>query len=271
MKTAGGRLGAALAMTCMIPILAGCVAEPAAQPGSAPASEASAAPTPKPGEISAEVARSRLAVMLGIDATALKSDGIVPGRAGDVYVLSGDGLSAQVDARSGRVVLVAKRPSTHTGTAKLTQQDGLSAAERYVSAASRDVTGMTCTATALEAGGLSIWSVEYVRLKGEIELPDRVKVDIDAFDGQLVTYMDLARPYVDPPAPRMTRAVAIQTAIEKSGGQGKPGGAKLVVMFTASGRQILVWQVSVDNGTGYGPKVYLLDDQTGELTTDAMS
>lgn len=141
----------------------------------------------------------------------------------------------------------------------------------YLAAEGRDVSDMTCSAAYIETGDLSIWSLECTRMKGEVHLPDRVKIDIDGVTGALVTYMDLGRPYVDPPTPRLTRAAAIARVQDLKGGGGRNADAALTVMFSAYGQQLLVWQVTVDNGTGLGPQMFVLDDQTGTIATDVTS
>lgn len=233
-------------------LIAGCQS-PSAPPGTPQSSrEIAASPSPIATGVDAEGARAALEAFLGRPVD-VQVTGPETGASGPFYQLQGADISAAVSATDGRVVsilLLDAVPSSRV--TKLSPADALTAATAYVEAHGLSVDGLGAGVELVDHGEAVAYEVTWTKVERGIELPVRTILQVDAATGAIFSFLDVRRPYAEPPAPVVSRELAVSAArIAAAMSSASVDGAKLLVSFTPDGRQQLVWEIALTDGVSH--------------------
>lgn len=182
-----------------------------------------------------------------IRAADLSVEGPIDGAVNRVYRVHGPRVSANVDAHTGAVMTMLV---TGQGTAKpaakaVDSATALATARGFARSRSVAIDGLAESVRFVDHGERSEYVAEWVHRVGDVIVPDYRLVGIDAMTGEVWRFLNVSRPYADPPTPAVARAAAesaARTVITDATGV-KADTAELRITFTQAGEQRLVWQV----------------------------
>ncbi len=267
-------VGMGLAGLLVLAVAGACVGAPRASE-TADSRPPNSSPTPAPSMISPEAAIKAVQTFMN-QPVELTASGPEAMGIGMLYRLEGAGasagISARVDAYSGRVVmlsLLAKMP----GVARVLSDDQAAAAAlRYLTGHGISVEGMRSTVEWMDHGASANYRVTWQLYQGEIKMPEQTEVDLDGATGQVFSFIDYRSPHGRAPDPKISREQAEAAAIATPCAS-NPVVKSAELLFThpmsPSGLDpkaplVLVWQIAVDTKT---PNV----DQGCIVWVDAMT
>ncbi len=193
-----------------------------------------------------------------------ESDTVPSGRS---YRVQSEDIMAEVDEATGEVRMFldnAAMPTSRTVT--IAKDEALDAAAAWLAAHGVATSGMTPTATLLDHGSSQEYEVDYQGRVNGARIPHRVDVSIDPATGAVFAFVLFTRPFVTPPAPRLTVGEAVAAARAEEADPGANVTATdLAIDFDAAGAQVLVYEIDLTRTDGFYAKVQV-NALTGSVT-----
>jgi hypothetical protein len=227
-------------------------------PGPAPSSTGSAAGSgasgnPCAAETGVTKAQAIAAVEAFIGRKLVSPDvsGPQASASGSSYQVMEAGVSAWVDAATGRVTSLMTVPVPETTTMALSPAQAQTAAAAFLNAHSIPFDGLTPAVTVEDHGCCKFYVVTWQRYVNGITVPDTRIVKLDPSNGAVFSFTD-TREQVGPVAsPRIDRVEAIRLAAIASGFANPiVGDVQLIVDGGPTFRGRLVWSIKLDDGAG---------------------
>lgn len=277
----GVSLAGVLAVVAVAVLVVMSMPRPNGQTGNATPSASpfpTANPTANPGVLTPAEAIDRVVAFVGEPALTadLVANGPNDGNGLAFYEVANAHLTAEVDSQTGAVVSVLFLDSDPPLGEGPTADEAIAIAEAYVVDRGIAVDGMTRTVERKDHGETWEWSVEWVRMAGNVILPDNLAVGVDPF-GNVFRFVSYKRPYSSPPAPEVDQATAETYAAEAAFGdepRTRIDSATLRLLVYPNGGQQLVWQIQVSawapGQSGTEPMLHAwveVDALTGETRT----
>jgi hypothetical protein len=195
----------------------------------------------------------------------------VDGALGRAYEVAGSSVSALVDVFDGRIVLFEVTGAVEaTGRANITSAGAQQVAQTFLSAHRIPVDGLgEPLIEAEDHGDVSTVTITWQRVSPSgVLLPDERIVHVNPSTAQVTGFLDLRRPFIDPPAPQISQEQAGSIAAAAAG-VGDVRQSQLLVTFSASGEQLLVWRLWLRDDAPNSPTIQAavvdIDASTGSV------
>jgi hypothetical protein len=186
-----------------------------------------------------------------------------PGSRGHVF--SGSDFSAVVDVSDGHVALLTVSIPTTSSAPRLDATQARELATKYLTADSSPIAGMVVTVAPGTGGGTPGFTVTFQRYDGDVVLPDYRVVEVDSRTGDVISLVDVRRPYTSPGKPEVAKGSAEAAAVAAVGG-GRAADTFLTVSWDKAGNQVLIWQIAVEPSAPGDPAlVVFIDAHSGSL------
>ena len=208
----------------------------------------------------------------------LTATGPVAGALFSYYEVSGHDVWATVDVRDSHVaqlLLLSRSPAT--ASARITGATAQTIAMSWLKDHGISTDGLNVSVTAKDRGAAATYVVSLQRIVNGTQVPDSRLVELDAGTGVVFLVNNIARPYVDPPAPKVDRDTAVSAARSAAGAElgvaadsaaSAVESADLRVTFNSSNVQKLVWQIGISISKA-GPPDYQYLVEVDALTGTA--
>jgi hypothetical protein len=163
-----------------------------------------------------------------------------------LYDVQNSHVVALVDPASGIVLSVLYLGSGNSDGKGPTGDEAIAIAETYLRDHGVDFDGMTRTEQRMDHGETWEWAIQWVRMAGDVILPDSVVVGVNP-SGQVFRFGVYQRPYTSPPTPTVDQATAEATARQAAFGDAPSqiDSTALKLKVDESGNQRLVWEIAV--------------------------
>jgi hypothetical protein len=193
-----------------------------------------------------------------------ESDTVPAGRS---YRVQSADIMAEVDQATGEVRMFIDNAAMPTSTVvKLTKDEALMAASAWLTSHGVATTGLSPTTTLMDHGSTQEFAVDFGGRVNGARIPHRVNVSIDPATGSVYAFVLYTRPFVTPPAPKLTADAAAAAARNEEQDPGANVTATdLAIDFDAAGTQELVYELDLTRTDGFYVKVQV-DALTGSVT-----
>jgi hypothetical protein len=183
-----------------------------------------------------------------------ESDTVSSGRS---YRVQSTDIIAEVDQATGQVRTFLDNAEMPTSTTvKLTKDEALAAASAWLAARAVSTGGLSPAVTLMDHGSTQEYAVSYQGRVNGARVPHSVNVSIDPATGAIYAFVLFTRPFVTPPAPRLTSGEAAIAAREEERDPGaKVTSTDLAIDFDAAGNQVLVYELDLTRTDGFYAKV----------------
>jgi hypothetical protein len=202
-----------------------------------------------------------------VDSPGLTGDltvrGPIAGAVGSAYEVHGEHVIAWVNAQDGTLSTLLYADMTTSGPPTTNAESAVQTAQAYLDRHGVSVAGLDRTVRWADHGESSEFVVEWQGHVGEVRVPNMREVGIDAASGEVFRFVNVNRPFAQPPEPIVDKGTAQQIAVRAANGspQATIDSTELVITFTRDGVQHLVWQVAVTDGISH--TWVEIDSQTG--------
>lgn len=170
---------------------------------------------------------------------------------GSSYQVMEAGVSAWVDAATGRVTSSMTNPVPETTNMALSPDQAQAAAAAFLTSHSIPFDGLTPAVTIEDHGCCKFYVVTWQRYVNGVTVPDTRIVKLDPSNGAVFTVMDTRTPYGPVASPQIDRAEAIRLASVASGFSNPlVREVKTIVDGGPTFRGRLVWSITLDDGAG---------------------
>lgn len=215
--------------------------------------------------VDSNTARSTLARALKVPESQLTYDGTVDRPGVRSHEFHANGMRAAVDVSDGHISILSFGAPTGNGKSAITAEAAEEAARAFLADLGSPVDGMTVTVDPETGAGVPGYTVKFIRMDGQVILPDYRVVEVDGATGKVFSLVDVRRPYEAPPAPAVSAKDASANAIAKVHGK-TVSATTLTVTFDPQGNQRLVWVVKVESGSEGDPGAIVgIDALTGAV------
>lgn len=191
----------------------------------------------------------------------LAASSVQQGRDRPYYVVEGKNVYANVDAVDGTVATLTLTDDVPTApTIVVSTTEALTAAEQFVDTHDISMAGLTPTTATIDHGSYKEIRVDWeLRVNGAL-VPNRVSLSVNPQTGHVFALTHISRPYDNPAKPVISLDQATAKAVSLVSGTAVS--SDLLVMFDASGKQMLVWQLEVESKSA--ADLVWVDAVTGE-------
>ena len=172
------------------------------------------------------------------------------GASGPFYEVFGQRVDANVNAANGTIVTLLYTGVAQPGKSTIDRDRATQIAQDFVAQHDISVDGLDREIAFADYGDTSEYVVTWVKHEGVAIAPNSREIDVDAASGRAYRYVSVNRPYEPPPIPQVTKQTAESTAIRAADGSADAsiGHSELLITFTTTGVQTLVWRVHVNIG-----------------------
>jgi hypothetical protein len=196
----------------------------------------------------------------------LTADGPYDGEYGKFYLVSGTDVIASVSTIDGHVMvfdLTDHHPTS--AVVSISKDEAQARAEAYLGHLGIATKGLQVTVE-LDGDVQSKWYlVTWQGHDGEITLPERVEASVNPVTGEVFSFTNQHRSYSPAPSPAISKDDAISAANRRVQIPGDVvRSANLRITFDPQARQMLVWDVVLEDGSGGGVAL-------NEVLVDAVS
>ncbi|MHB8960550.1 MAG: PepSY domain-containing protein [Candidatus Limnocylindrales bacterium] len=186
---------------------------------------------------------------------------------GPTFRVQSADIVAEVDEATGEVRMfldAAAMPTSRIVT--LTKDEAQAAAAAWLAAHGVRTGGLSPATTLLDHGSTQEYAVDFQGRVNAARTPHRVTVSIDPATGAVFAFVLFTRPFVTPPAPRLTADEAVAAARSEEADPGATvTSTDLAIDFDAAGKQILVYELDLTRTDGFYVKVQV-DALSGAVT-----
>ena len=149
--------------------------------------------------------------------------------------------------------------------------NALGASREFAAQNAIDLRGLTPEVVIVDHGEFAEYRVSWtLRVHGAL-VPDQRVFSINPQTAEVFGYVNVRRPYSDPGPPVISGEAALTAATRSLGGDAALQSTDLVIRFTPSGKQLLMWELlfeeTDENGYAMG-RLVKVDATTGHLLTD---